>query len=212
MDKLIIIGAGGMATNVVDHFNLEDIVTHYYDEPREENETLFDIPVKLEVPKPFVKTDVVSVIGKTRHKRDLIKRFILHCAKTGAGVYFGKLLSDDVNIAKSVEYGKDVVIQPATNIYARVKIGNHVLLCGGSRIGHDSIIHDYCTICPEVAMAGNVELHEGVFVGMNATISDGVKVGRGATIGAGAVVVKDIPPNWVVVGNPAKKIGWNSNW
>jgi acetyltransferase-like isoleucine patch superfamily enzyme len=44
------------------------------------------------------------------------------------------------------------------------------------------------------------------FIGIDSTIIQGVKVGKNVTIGAGSVVIKDIPDNAVVVGNPGKII------
>jgi len=49
---------------------------------------------------------------------------------------------------------------------------------------------------------------EGASLGANATIICGVTIGKWAMVGAGAVVTKDIPDHAIVVGNPAKTIGW----
>ena len=48
---------------------------------------------------------------------------------------------------------------------------------------------------------------KGVSIGSNATILCGITIGANAMIGAGSVVTKDVPPNAIVVGNPAKIIG-----
>ena len=50
-------------------------------------------------------------------------------------------------------------------------------------------------------------IEDEVTIGPNVCIIGSITIGRGATIGAGAVVVKDVPPNTVVVGNPAKILG-----
>lgn len=54
----------------------------------------------------------------------------------------------------------------------------------------------------------DVILEEDVWVGANATILDGVKIGRGSVVGAGAVIRNCIPPYSIVIGNPAKVIGF----
>ncbi len=55
----------------------------------------------------------------------------------------------------------------------------------------------------------DVIIEEDVWVGANVTLLSGVKVGRGATVGAGSVCYKSIPPYAVVIGNPAKVVGFN---
>ena len=204
--KLIVVGAGGMASNIVDCFDLEDKISHYFDIPKIEGEEIYGIPV---IPLIQNDTNLISVIGDTRQKRNLVAKAILSGA---TGQSWINLIHDDTFILKTVTYGHGVVIQPNTNIYSRVKIGGHVLICGGTRIGHNTQIGDYCTLCPEVAIAGGVTLGEGVFVGINATIKDNIKVGKGATIGAGAVVVNDVPENWMMTGNPAKRLKGNITW
>jgi len=57
----------------------------------------------------------------------------------------------------------------------------------------------------------DVVVEEDVWIGANVTILAGVHVGRGATVGAGAVCHKSIPPYAIVMGNPAKVVGFNYN-
>ncbi len=54
---------------------------------------------------------------------------------------------------------------------------------------------------------GKIIIHNNVFVGANVTILPNVEIGENVIIGAGAVVTKDIEPNKIVAGNPAKVIG-----
>lgn len=51
-------------------------------------------------------------------------------------------------------------------------------------------------------------VRQGATIGANATIMCGVTIGRFAMIGAGAVVTQDVPDHALVVGNPARQIGW----
>lgn len=54
---------------------------------------------------------------------------------------------------------------------------------------------------------GCIEIMDNVFIGCNSTILSNIKIGPNVVIGAGSVVTKDVPPNSVVAGNPAKVIG-----
>ena len=51
------------------------------------------------------------------------------------------------------------------------------------------------------------EVHDGASIGANATIVCGTTLGAGCMVGAGSVVTKDVAPNTLVVGNPARPIG-----
>src|SRR5574340_497761 len=55
---------------------------------------------------------------------------------------------------------------------------------------------------------GPVVIEDYAWVGMNAAILPGVTIGEGAIIGLGAVVAKDVPPRAIVVGNPARVVGY----
>lgn len=87
---------------------------------------------------------------------------------------------------------------------------------GGIAIGDDCLIGHNCTICTvnhsqQPDSRGDMICHpviigNKVWIGANATILPGVTIGDGAIIAAGAVVTKDVEPNAIVGGIPAKKI------
>ena len=56
------------------------------------------------------------------------------------------------------------------------------------------------------------EIEENVWVGSRALILKGVRVGKGSIVAAGAVVTKNVPPNCIVAGNPAKVVKENISW
>lgn len=82
-----------------------------------------------------------------------------------------------------------------------VVTGNHYAVKGELKLASagDADIQD----------AKDVMVEEDVWIAANVTLLSGITVGRGATIGAGSVVRKSVPPYAVVVGNPAKVIGFN---
>lgn len=60
-------------------------------------------------------------------------------------------------------------------------------------------------------MGGDVVIEEDVWIGMNVVITSGVTIGRGSNIGAGSVIRNNVPPYSVVIGNPAKVVGFTFN-
>lgn len=122
------------------------------------------------------------------------------------GILFHNAIHPSVVIKDFVELGKGIVIQAGAILAVNSKIGNHVHINFNSTIGHDAVIHDYCTISPQVAINGFNVLEEGVYVGTGASFIQDIKVGRWSTIGAGASVIRDIPERVTAVGVPAKAI------
>ncbi|HOP64945.1 MAG TPA: acyltransferase [Spirochaetota bacterium] len=104
-----------------------------------------------------------------------------------------------------------------------IKIGDNVLVMNGVRIssanevvvGDDCMLANYCYIMDadwhdlydrtdSPGRTASVILENGVWIGDSAIICKGVHIGENSVVGAGAVVRKDVPPNVVVIGNPAK--------
>ena len=110
---------------------------------------------------------------------------------------------------KYVKIGSDIYIGRGVRIFAyseehSVTISDHVL------IGPDVLLtvlgHDHSTKdLPN--QYGRIFIGENVWIGARAVICPGVEVGHGAVVGAGAVVTKDVPPDTIVAGVPARPIG-----
>jgi acetyltransferase-like isoleucine patch superfamily enzyme len=101
---------------------------------------------------------------------------------------------------------------------SRVTIKNNVLLWDGVTVEDDVFLGPNAIFTndlrPRAAFKKGREawlatlVRRGATVGANATIVCGVSIGRWAFVGAGAVVIADVPDHALVVGNPARRIGW----
>ncbi|MBL4608245.1 MAG: N-acetyltransferase [Pseudomonadales bacterium] len=115
-------------------------------------------------------------------------------------------------IGKNCNICAQVFIENDVNIGDNVTIKNGVQLWDGITIEGDVFIGPNVTFTndryPKSKQYPSEYLKtiisEGASIGANATILPGVTVGRSAMVGAGAVVTRDIPPNAVVFGNPAR--------
>ncbi len=122
-------------------------------------------------------------------------------------------------IGKKCNIGQNVVIAPHVIIGNNVKIQNNVSVYTGVICEDDVFLGPSCVFTniknprSEVNRRGEYEttlLKKGVTIGANATIVCGITLEEYAFVGAGAVVTKSFPAFALIVGNPAKQIGWMS--
>ncbi|MFD0933338.1 acetyltransferase [Psychroflexus salinarum] len=205
---MIVVGAKGLAKEILQILEENDEV---------ENLAFFD-DVNLDMPKklydiyPILKTDreikdhfevdqrFILGLGKPKLRKVLCERF----EKLG-----GQLTS--VN-DKSVTKGNHVCIDKGCTLMAGaklsngVKIGKGVLVYYDCIITHDVEIGDFVELSPGCKLLGHVKIEDEVQVGAGAVILPKVIIGKGAIIGAGAIVTKDVRPNTIVLGNPAREL------
>lgn len=118
-------------------------------------------------------------------------------------------LGQNVFIAGDVELGDNVKIQNNVSIYTGVTCGDDVFL------GPSMVFTNVTNPRSGVNRRGQysrTHVGNGASIGANATIVCGHDIGQFAFIGAGAVVTKNIPAYALVVGNPARQIGWMSEY
>jgi len=117
------------------------------------------------------------------------------------------ILGQNVNVASGVVIGNNVKIQNNVSIYTGVIIEDDVFL--GPSCVLTNVINPRSQIVRHSLYEKTV-FRRGVTVGANATIICGIELGRYSFIAAGAVVTKDVPDYALVMGVPAKQVGWMS--
>lgn len=124
-------------------------------------------------------------------------------------------------IGENCNIGQNVVVSPGVTLGKNVKVQNNVSIYTGVVCDDDVFLGPSMVftnvINPRSAIIRKEEYREtrlkkGASVGANATIICGNTIGKYALIGAGAVVTKDVEDYALVVGNPAKQIGWVSEY
>lgn len=118
-------------------------------------------------------------------------------------------IGQNVVISPEVVLGNNVKVQNNVSIYTGVICEDDVFL--GPSMVFTNVINPRSAVNRRNEYAKTV-VKEGASIGANATIVCGHDIGRFAFIGAGAVVTKNVPDYALVVGNPARQIGWMSEF
>jgi UDP-2-acetamido-3-amino-2,3-dideoxy-glucuronate N-acetyltransferase len=130
--------------------------------------------------------------------------------------HFSHVLSH-TNIGNNCSFGQNCVVGPKVMIGNGVKVQNNVSIYEGVEVEDDVFLGPSMVftnvINPRAFIQRKDEfkrtlLKKGSSIGANATIVCGVTIGEYALIGSGAVVNKDVKPYALMVGVPAKQIGW----
>lgn len=134
---------------------------------------------------------------------------VWHFCHVSAGARIGErcALGQNVFVGNDVHVGNNVRIQNNVSVYDAVTLEDDVF-CGPSMVFTN--VYNPRAAVPRKSEYRRTLVKQGATLGANCTIVCGVTIGRHAFIGAGAVVQKDVPDFALVVGVPARRIGWMS--
>lgn len=139
----------------------------------------------------------------------------------GTKIWHFSHIMKDCEIGENCNIGQNVVISPSVILGKNVKIQNNVSVYTGV------ICEDDVFLGPSMVFTNVINPRSGIIrrdkymktivkkgasIGANATIVCGNNIGKYSFIGAGAVVTKEVPDYALMVGNPAKQIGWMSEY
>ena len=147
--------------------------------------------------------------------------FVDDGAEIGAGskIWHFSHVMKGARIGRRTNVGQNVNIDGGSIIGDNVKIQNNVSIYTGVIVEDDVFLGPSCVLTNVSNPRSQVNRHSlyevtrlkrGCSIGANATIVCGVTIGRYVFVGAGAVVTRDLPDYALVVGNPARRVGWIS--
>ena len=137
----------------------------------------------------------------------------------GSKIWHFSHLMPDCHLSENCTVGQNVVIFPHVKLGKNCKVQNNVSIYTGVIceddvfLGPSMVFTNVTNPRSAINRRDSFEstlVKRGATIGANATIICGNTIGAYAFVGAGSVVTKDVPPYALVVGNPAKQIGWMS--
>lgn len=209
MRNLYIIGARGYGREIYSYFlqckpNLPDVECKgYLDDKADALDGFEGYPPIVSSVEDFIpgKNDVfICALGDpkwVKHYTTIIEN---------KGGKFISLINPTAYIGKNTKIGDGCIIGRWAYISCDITIGKHTVVEIFSAIGHDSIVGNYCHLGAYTALNGFVKVEDSVNIYTRSNILPHKKVGENSVVGAGSIVIRNVPPNTTVYGNPAKKL------
>ena len=152
---------------------------------------------------PMVHASAVVDDGATLGAGTRVWHFV-HVSE-GASIGAGSVLGQNVFVGRGVRVGRRVRVQNNVSLYEGVEIEDDVFL--GPSCVFTNVKHPRAHVSRKHAFQGT-RVARGASVGANATVVCGVSIGRYAFVAAGAVLTRDVPDFALMIGQPARHVGW----
>lgn len=196
VDKILIIGTGGLATQIIDE--VSDIYKDIFFYNNIDNiEYFFNFRVIHDLDN-FNFKNFILAISKLKLRKSLDKEM------RSKNIFPVSFISSKSYISNKSKISPNVLILSNSLVEPMSIIGYGTFLNVGVNFHHDSECGSFCEFGPRSVILGNVTIGNETFIGSGAILRENINIGNNSIIGCGSVVVKDIPDNEIWVGNPAK--------
>lgn len=193
-------GASGHAKVIIDSLKASGVPVSGLFDDNPDVKTLFDYTVfgffdreRLGVEELIISVGVNNIRKKITEKLP-------------PDIHYGRAIHPSAIISEYASMDKGTVVIQGAVIQSSVKIGKHCIINTTASVDHDCVIEDFVHISPNATLCGAVSVGEGTQVGAGAVVIPGIRIGKWSLVAAGAVVMKDVPDNVLVLGNPARVV------
>ena len=217
--KIVIIGAGGCGREILDIFEACNQEKNQYEilgfivqkEYSQAGNIVNGYPVLGDFEwfdKNARNVHAICAVGAPQHRYRLVN------IAASYNVRFCSVVHPSVYKSRWIEIGVGSVIAAGCILTTQIKIGDHVYVNYGCTIGHDVVLEEFTTLVPGAHISGAVTAHAGCYIGTGANVIEKINLGEWSIMGAGSTIIRDVPANTTVVGNPGKVIkerqsGWH---
>lgn len=190
MKELLILGAGGHASVVIDAaqqlgFSVTGLIGNV-------NETGFDLPLLgddnalLQHTEWIEEYDIHIAIGDNVARQ----RWAKMLAEKGAN--FATIIHPKAALSPHATIGAGCYVGPFAAVNAHARIGTHCIINTHTIIEHHNTIENYCHIAPNAALAGNVTCGECSFIGMGSSVTPGCNIASNSFIKAHSLIKTNV--------------------
>lgn len=210
MKDIVVYGTGGAAKGsleIIDSMNEKfkqwNLLGFLDDDIAKHGSSLYSIPILGDRQWLVSRPEVEVVVGIADPG---VRRRLVEALKNIGHSQFATLIHPAAWVARRAEVGLGSVIYAFAALNAGAAIGDFVHINMQCAVGHDVVIDDFVTLAPGVSLLGGAAIQKGAQLGANSVVLQGKTVGAHAVLGAGAVATKNVAPETVSVGVPARVI------
>jgi sugar O-acyltransferase (sialic acid O-acetyltransferase NeuD family) len=203
---LVIVGAGGFARETAAAaLHPWRVLGFLDDDPALHGTTRSGLPIlgPVDAVADMPAAKVVVCVGNPRNyraRKQIVERLGLPVDR------YATVVHPSAQIGAGSMVGPGSVLLAGTVLTADVTVGAHVAVMPQAVLTHDDVVGDYATIASGVRLGGGAVLEQGAYVGAGALVREGVTVGAWSLVGMGSTVLRDVPPDEVWAGTPARKL------
>lgn len=204
MQKLVIIGAGGFAREVLAWAGANRgtwMIKGFLDDNlaiRDDPRLRAPVLARIEDYAPEPDDVFLCAIGTPALRRATTGKI------KGRGGRFVRLVHPSAVVADGARLDEGVIVSPLALVSADARIEEGAVVYYHSSVDHDAVVGSFTQISGHCDIMGGATVGTGVFLGSHAAVLPRVRIGDRAVIGAGAVVTSDVPDDTTVVGVPAR--------
>lgn len=207
---VIIIGTGAEARVALDICNDLDVLVYGFltEDQGEVHQELNDILIVGELggkdAESLLKeehTKLILAVREGEKRQELVEEL----SSKRADII--TLVHPAASVSQYARIGNGTLVYPQATIHANSMIGAYSLIMSGSVISPDVVLGENVTVEAGAVIGANVVIEDECVIGAGAVIQPGLTIGRESLIGTGSTVLKDVPDNATVFGNPAQVVG-----
>lgn len=150
-------------------------------------------------------TEIVIALGEPIF-REMLADKVRDC-----GYKLATIISPNADVRKSAKIGAGVVVHSLSLVSTNATIDDNVYIQANAIVGHDVHINENCQISSYSIITGRTVVERNVYIGASASIREDLVIGHDSVISMGAVVLKSVNPERIVMGNPAREIAENKD-